>query len=169
MIIPVRRHRHVDLSSPYIDAGRIRLQHRMRCFLPLIGTLAPSYLRFRSAGRSRRLTWLRHCDSPLLGQTAKPRTGNTLLIVNQSGVVSPTVTTAWCTELGTTLLIGFPNTTDIPAYFRRLNSSSVRQVTGSRQVPSRLVPRHAGALLLRNSPGLFEGDELETHGFGFCA
>jgi len=40
-------------------------------------------------------------------------------------VVSRTVTTAWCTELGTTLLIGFEDTTEIPAYFRCLNSFSV--------------------------------------------
>jgi hypothetical protein len=55
--------------------------------------------------------------------------------------VSHTVTNVWCTELGTTLLIGFANTTDDPAYFRCLNSSSVRQRTGYRQVPLPLVPR----------------------------
>jgi hypothetical protein len=55
-------------------------------------------------------------------------------------VVSQTVTTAWCTELGTTLLIGFENTTEHPAYFRCLNSFSVRQQLGPRQVPSHLVP-----------------------------
>ncbi len=36
-------------------------------------------------------------------------------------MVSRTVTTVWCTELGTTLLIGFANTTEIPAYFHCLN------------------------------------------------
>jgi len=67
-------------------------------------------------------------------------------------VVSRTVTTAWCTELGTTLLNGFTNTTDNPAYFRCLNSFSVHH-------PARYAssfstgPAHAGAPLLRNLSG----------------
>jgi hypothetical protein len=62
-------------------------------------------------------------------------------------VVPRTVTTARCTEPGTTLLNGFTNTTDNPAYFRCLNSFSVHH-------PVRLRwfllhwSRHAGAPLL---------------------
>ena len=65
-------------------------------------------------------------------------------------MVSRTVTTAWCTELGTTLLNGFTNTTDNPAYFRCLNSFSVHHRAWLRRF---LFPwsRHAGAPLLRNS------------------
>ena len=40
---------------------------------------------------------------------------------NQFGVVSHTITTVWCTELGTTLPYGSANTTVNPAYFPRLN------------------------------------------------
>ena len=51
--------------------------------------------------------WFRHHASLSPGQTAKPRTGKYSSDWNQSGVVSHTVTTVWCTELGTTLSIGF--------------------------------------------------------------
>ena len=59
-----------------------------------------------------------------------------------------TVTTAWCTELGTTLLNGFANTTDIPAYFRCLSSSSVALRPRKAKFLPRLVLPYAGAALL---------------------
>jgi hypothetical protein len=65
-------------------------------------------------------------------------------------MVLRTVTTVWCTELGTTLLIGFESTTVIPAYFRCLSPSSVHQPAASNQVPFPLALRHAGAPLLGN-------------------
>src|SRR4029434_3622269 len=55
-------------------------------------------------------------------------------------MVVRTVTTVWCTELGTTLLIGFESTTVIPAYFRCLSPSSVHQSAASNQVPFPVVP-----------------------------
>ena len=59
----------------------------------------------------RFLNWtffgLRYHASLSLRQTAKPRTGKYSSDWNQSGVVSHTATTVWCTELGTTLCIGF--------------------------------------------------------------
>lgn len=86
-------------------------------------------------------------------------------------MVSQTVTTAWCTELGTTLLNGFTNTTDNPAYFRCLNSFSVRQQLGPRQfLPT--WSRHAGATLLRNTLSASEsrhGQELKAQGFSLVS
>ena len=61
--------------------------------------------------------------------------------------MSRTVTTAWCTELGTTLLNGFINTTDNPAYFRCLNSLSVHHPIRLRKFLFHWS-RHAGAPLL---------------------
>jgi len=49
------------------------------------------------------------------------------------------------------LLIGFESTTVIPAYFRCLSPSSVRQSAGPSQVPFPLVPPYAGTPLLRNT------------------
>ena len=49
-----------------------------------------------------------------------PRKGKYSSDRNQPAVVSQAVTIVYRTELGTTLLIGFENTTAIPAYFRCL-------------------------------------------------
>lgn len=71
-------------------------------------------------------------------------------------MVSHTVTTNWRTELGTTLLNGFANTTEIPAYFRCLNSSVCTCRPQSRQVPLPLAPprgRTAFKELAQNGPG----------------
>jgi hypothetical protein len=83
------------------------------------------------------------------------------------GGVSQTVTTAWRTELGTTLLIGFENTTEIPAYFRCPNSFSVLH-SADLVTPSSfpLGPATRVARFLRNSPRLLEGNEFETHCLG---
>ena len=62
-------------------------------------------------------------------------------------MVPRTVTTDWCTELGTTLLNGFINTTDNPAYFRCLNSLSVHHPIRLRKFLFHWS-RHAGAPLL---------------------
>ena len=59
-----------------------------------------------------------------------------------------TVTTVWCTELGTKLLNGFANTTDYPAYFRCPNAFSVAQLNAQAKF-LRPWSRHAGAPLLR--------------------
>ena len=64
-------------------------------------------------------------------------------------MVPRTVTTDWCTELGTTLLNGFINTTDNPAYFRCLNSLSVHHPIRLRKFLFHWS-RHAGAPLLRS-------------------
>src|ERR1700726_3730524 len=64
-------------------------------------------------------------------------------------MVPRTVTTDWCTELGTTLLNGFINTTDNPAYFRCLNSLSVHHPIRLRKFLFHWS-RHAGAPLLMN-------------------
>jgi hypothetical protein len=85
-------------------------------------------------------------------------------------VVPRTVTTAWCTELGTTLLNGFTNTTDNPAYFRCLNSFSVHHPVQLRW----FLPhwsRHAGAPLLSKQScycfaAMDRPDRLETALFG---
>ena len=42
-------------------------------------------------------------------------------------MVRRTVTIVYRTELGTTLLIGFESTTDIPAYFQSLSSLILTQ------------------------------------------
>jgi hypothetical protein len=69
---------------------------------------------------------------------------------NQFGMLLRTVTTVWCTGLGTTLLIGFESTTIIPAYFRCLSPSSVLPSAGLSHVPFPFGPAHAGVPLLRN-------------------
>ena len=84
-------------------------------------------------------------------------------------MVSRTVTTAWCTELGTTLPNGFTNnTTDNPAYFRCLNSFSVHHPARLRQFLFHWS-RDAGAPLLRNSSGVLQWDELKAESVGFGA
>jgi hypothetical protein len=59
MLVPSRRYGHEDLPGPDVDAGRIRLKHRIPRILPLVGTLALGYLRSRFASGNRLLSWLR--------------------------------------------------------------------------------------------------------------
>jgi hypothetical protein len=79
-------------------------------------------------------------------------------------MVLRTVTTVWCTGLGTTLLIGFESTTVIPAYFRCQSPFSFTRPPGQAKFLFRWS-RHAGAPLLRNSPvlpRLWNWTELES-------
>src|ERR1035437_2274044 len=55
--------------------------------------------------------------------TAKSRKGKHSFNRNQPGMLPQTVTTVWRTKLGTTLLIGFNNSTGLSAYFRYLGIS----------------------------------------------
>jgi hypothetical protein len=73
---------------------------------------------------------------------------------NQPGVAS-VVTTVWRTELGTTLLNGLKGTTDVTAYFAPpVACTRIARTTARERAKflSGLASRHAGALLLRNSP-----------------
>jgi len=65
-------------------------------------------------------------------------------------VVSKAVTTDWGTELGTTLLNGFDNTTDYPAYFHLPGISSVC-TTGHERSSFPSGPGRPGRPLLRNT------------------
>src|SRR4030095_9831249 len=133
MLIPVHRHGYIDLSGSDVYAPT----HSAR--MPN-GPVAPtgSVLLFACCGlvsdlrRESPATWfyltLRFLP---LWQPAKPRKRRYSSRRNQSGMVLRTVTTVWCTELGTTLLIGFESTTVIPAYFRCLSPSSVHQPAAS--------------------------------------
>ena len=76
MVIPVRRHGYVDLSGSDIDAGRIRVKYRtirLIRILPLFGLLAADRDGSGPTGGKGPLTCLRHCISPWVGQTARPR------------------------------------------------------------------------------------------------
>src|SRR5665811_1836958 len=78
--------------------------------------------------------------------TAKSRKGKHSFNRNQPGMLPQTVTTVWRTKLGTTLLIGFNNSTGLSAYFRYLGFSQSppkRRITPS---SSPVWPRGTRAL-----------------------
>src|SRR5664279_4120687 len=98
--------------------------------------------------------------------TAKSRKGKHSFNRNQPGMLPQTVTTVWRTKLGTTLLIGFNNSTGLSAYFRYLGISQSppkRRITPS---SSPVWPRGTRALAFKELlPRAFQFSQLRSRFF----
>ena len=99
MLIPVRRHGDVDLPGSNIDAGRMRLKHRMPRSFHLTGPLAAGHLRPRLCRPPSGCCFgLDIALSFRSGKRPSRAQEKYSFDRDQSEVVSQTVTTVWCTE-----------------------------------------------------------------------